>query len=88
MDELVYIRFNRVNSDDKWEATDRGRILIEGVWETSHMCLELTRLEEYFRRQEAQQVRNQKPTVAQHDDEMSDGNNTDEAQADIQPAYY
>lgn len=37
MDELVYIRFNRVNSDDKWEATDRGRILIEGVWETSHM---------------------------------------------------
>ena len=38
MDELVYIRFSfRQGRDVKWEATDRGRILIEGVWETSHM---------------------------------------------------
>ena len=41
MDELCYIRFNRMMRDEKWdekwEATDRGRIFIEGVWDTSYM---------------------------------------------------
>lgn len=41
MDELVYIQFRRLTRDNKWEetweATDRGRILIEGVWDTSYM---------------------------------------------------
>ena len=37
MDELVYIKFTRANINDSWEATDRGRILIEGVWENSHL---------------------------------------------------
>ena len=34
MDELVYIRFMR---EQNWEATDKGRIFIEGVWENSYM---------------------------------------------------
>ena len=36
MDELVYLRINNQNSDTAWEATDKGRVFIEGVWETSH----------------------------------------------------
>lgn len=56
MDELVYIQFRRLTRDNKWEetweATDRGRILIEGVWDTSYMCQELAKLEELFRQKE------------------------------------
>ena len=38
MDELVYIRIlNKDPNAANWEATDKGRIFIQGVWENSHM---------------------------------------------------
>lgn len=49
MDELCYIRSLNDNSFQNWEATDKGRIFVEGVWETSHFCRELLRFEEIFR---------------------------------------
>ena len=53
MDELAYIKFTSMrNLDCCWEATDRGRILIEGVWETSQMGKELSRIESILRQQE------------------------------------
>mmetsp|Transcript_15511 Transcript_15511/g.21023 ORF Transcript_15511/g.21023 Transcript_15511/m.21023 type:complete len:121 (+) Transcript_15511:4636-4998(+) len=98
MDELVYIRFARLTRDErfeeKWEATDRGRIMIEGVWETSYMCRELTRFEELFRKQEVGKVQGSSGggavNASGQDDEMSDGNNTDEAQGErsLPRAYY
>ena len=36
MDELCYIRFDNKEIQQNWEATDKGRIFIEGIWETSH----------------------------------------------------
>jgi len=50
MDELCYIRIHNKEQTQNWEATDKGRIFIEGVWETSHKCLELEKFEEIFRR--------------------------------------
>jgi len=37
MDELCYIRNHNTAKHTKWEATDKGIIFIEGVWENSHM---------------------------------------------------
>jgi len=37
MDELCYIRNHNTAKHTKWEATDKGIIFIEGVWETSLM---------------------------------------------------
>jgi len=48
--------------NQNWEATDKGRIFIEGVWETSHKCLELDKFEEIFKRQAKQQVQAQRET--------------------------
>lgn len=45
MDELCYIRLNR---EHNWEATDKGRIIIEGVWDTSHMVSQPFRVERAF----------------------------------------
>ena len=37
MDELCYVRFDdNKRYDQLWEPTDKGRIFIEGIWETSH----------------------------------------------------
>ena len=36
MDELCYVRFDDKDYPQTWEATDKGRIFIEGIWETSH----------------------------------------------------
>ena len=36
MDELCYIRTLDKDNIQNWEATDKGRIFIEGIWETSH----------------------------------------------------
>lgn len=36
LDELVYIRMlNR--EQQHWEATDKGRMFLSGIWENSHM---------------------------------------------------
>lgn len=99
MDELCYIRNHNTAKHTKWEATDKGIIFIEGVWENSHMARELTRIEQNFRQRAAQLAQQQREASQQHqqqhrrqinqatydvDDEMdSDGNNTDEAQASI-----
>lgn len=37
MDELCYIRNHNTAKHTKWEATDKGIIFIEGVWENSLM---------------------------------------------------
>lgn len=48
LDELVYIRMlNR--EQQHWEATDKGRMFISGVWENSHMCKELTKIEKVWK---------------------------------------
>ena len=37
LDELVYIRLANKDQSSTWEATDKGRIFIEDVWENSYM---------------------------------------------------
>jgi len=37
MDELSYIRLSNKDQTANWEATDKGRMFIPGVWESSHM---------------------------------------------------
>ena len=37
MDELVYIKLLNKDQTSNWEATDKGRIFVLGVWENSHM---------------------------------------------------
>lgn len=56
MDELCSIRFpqNQREFSQTWEATDKGRMFIEGIWETSHRKQELDKFEDIFRRQAKQ----------------------------------
>ena len=43
MDELCFIKVYNEKSLNKtpWEAPDKGRIFVEGVWETSHMVRDI-----------------------------------------------
>jgi len=72
MDELIYIQ-------NIWKSTDSGRIFIEGVWDTSYMCKEISKIEEILRKQDIARKQQTAYAMNNHDAEMSDDNNTEEA---------
>ena len=41
MDELVFLRVHNKEQQTQWEATDKGRVFIEGIWDTSHKAAEM-----------------------------------------------
>lgn len=37
LDELVYLKIHNREGTSTWEATDKGRMFIQGIWEESYM---------------------------------------------------